>query len=392
MIAVVMFMKVRYSEEMKKQILVYSTSGGICILLYFIIAHFAIIREAFYYVSALAFPFILGFAIAFLLNQPMLFIERRLLGKTKLKQSTKRSISAIGALLLGILIVVLFLWIVIPQLFDSLMMLADKIPGYVEGFQEDVEALIAEHNIDLRQIQDLLGDQSDIFSKITTYFTDLLPQMLSASYQFGKTLMNILIGIVAGLYILLDKERFSRNVKRANYAFLPKGVADYLSKLIHIIEDIFNNFIVGKAIDSLIIGILCYIGLNVFGFPYAPLLAFVVGITNMIPVFGPFIGAVPGILILLIIEPMESLYFALFILVLQQFDGNILGPLILGDKLGLPSLAILFSVCVGGGLFGIVGMFIGVPTFAVLYYAIKELIDYRLEKKQIKPHELELKE
>ena len=272
MIAVVMFMKVRYSEEMKKQILVYSTSGGICILLYFIIAHFAIIREAFYYVSALAFPFILGFAIAFLLNQPMLFIERRLLGKTKLKQSTKRSISAIGALLLGILIVVLFLWIVIPQLFDSLMMLADKIPGYVEGFQEDVEALIAEHNIDLQQIQDLLGDQSDIFSKITTYFTDLLPQMLAASYQFGKTLMNILIGIVAGLYILLDKERFSRNVKRANYAFLPKGVADYLSKLIHIIEDIFNNFIVGKAIDSLIIGILCYIGLNVFHFPYAPLL------------------------------------------------------------------------------------------------------------------------
>lgn len=385
-------MKIKYSEEMKKQILIYSTSGGICILLYFLISQFSVIKESFYYLSSLIFPFILGFAIAFLLNQPMLFIERKLLGKVNIKQKRKRSISAIGAVLLGIMVVVLFLWIVIPQLLDSLMMLVDKIPGYLTSFEKDLEELIARHNINVDQIQGLIDGNSSIFVSITSYFTELVPKMLAASYQFGKTLMNVLIGIVAGLYILLEKERFTRNVKRANYAFLPKGVADYLTKLIHIMEDIFNDFIVGKAIDSFIIGIICYIGLNVLGFPYAPLLAFIVGITNMIPVFGPFIGAIPGILILLIIEPMQAVYFALFILVLQQFDGNILGPLILGDKLGLPSLAILFSVCVGGGLFGVVGMFIGVPTFAVVYYAIKELIDYRLDKKKIQPHELELKD
>ena len=117
-----------------------------------------------------------------------------------------------------------------------------------------------------------------------------------------------------------------------------------------------------------------------------------VAVTALIPVFGAFIGCAVGAFLILLVSPLQCLYFVIFIFILQQFDGNILGPLILGDKLGLPSLAILFSVCVGGGLFGIVGMFIGVPTFAVLYYAIKELIDYRLEKKQIKPHELELKE
>ena len=165
--------------------------------------------------------------------------------------------------------------------------------------------------------------------------------------------------------------------------FFPEEVSKYFHRMSLLSSKIFNNFIVGKAIDSLIIGILCYVGSLIFQFPYALLLSVFVGVTNMIPVFGPFIGAIPGVVILFIIHPITAVYFALFVFALQQFDGNVLGPMILGDKLGLPSIGILFSVCIGGGLFGIVGMFIGVPCFAVFYVAVKEFVHYRLEKKGV---------
>ena len=181
-------------------------------------------------------------------------------------------------------------------------------------------------------------------------------------------------------------------VKKINYAIFPIQASEYLHRMALASADIFNNFIIGKAIDSLIIGILCYIGSLIFQFPYALLLSVFVGVTNMIPVFGPFIGAVPGMFILFIIHPITALYFALFIFVLQQFDGNILGPLILGAKLGLPSIGILFSVVIGGGLFGIIGMFIGVPCFAVIYMAVKEFVAYRLEKKALDLKELSQEE
>ena len=183
--------------------------------------------------------------------------------------------------------------------------------------------------------------------------------------------------------MMMDKERLLRYFKKLNYAVFPKNVAEYTHRLMLSSSQIFNNFIIGKAIDSLIIGILCYVGSVLLGFPYAILLSVVVGVTNMIPVFGPFIGAIPGVVLLFIIHPITAVYYALFILVLQQFDGNILGPLILGDKLGLPSIGILFSVVIGGGLFNVVGMFIGVPCFAVIYMAVREWTHYRLEKRQV---------
>jgi predicted PurR-regulated permease PerM len=255
-------------------------------------------------------------------------------------------------------------------------------PGYVEDFQKFALDFVEKYAIDTQQVTNYITD-TDFFEKLTGFVTDALPQMAKATYAFGSTLLNILLSIMAGLYMLIDKERLSGYAKKINYALFPKEISEYLHRMVLASGDIFNNFIVGKAIDSLIIGILCYIGSLIFQFPYALLLSVIVGVTNMIPVFGPFIGAVPGIVILFIIHPITALYFALFVFALQQFDGNILGPLILGDKLGLPSIGILFSVCVGGGLFGIIGMFIGVPCFAVIYMAVKEFVNYRLKKKEI---------
>lgn len=381
-------MKFRFDEAMQKKILTYTTIAGIAILLFVIFTNFILISKWISSLLGLMSPFILGFAIAFLLNKPMIFIEKKLFKKLRIKASLKRNLSAVIALILGIFIVGLVLALLIPQLMDSVFSLMQNAPEYVKGFQIFIEHLIENNDVDMNQITAMFGE-FDIFNKITTFFSDALPKMISLSYQFTSGLFNVVLGIMAGLYMMIDKEHLVRHVKVANYALFPKPVADYFVILQKNADDVFNNFIIGKAIDSLIIGVLCYIGLTIIDIPYALLLSVIVGVTNMIPVFGPFIGAVPGIIILLLVKPIDSVYFALFILLLQQFDGNILGPLILGDRLGLPSIWILFAVCVGGGLFGVVGMFIGVPMFAIIYSAVRELFYYRLKQKEIVIEELE---
>lgn len=384
-------MKFHFDENMQKKALTYSSVAAIAILLYFIFSNFFTITHWLSSLFRLISPFILGFAIAFLLNKPMDMIEKKVLKKLPMKDSHKRSLSAVLAIILGIIAVSLFLALLIPQLIDSIFSLMQNAPQYITDFQIFINDLIIHYDVDMNQITALFGE-FDVFNRLTTFFSEALPKMISYSYQFTSGLFNIVLGIMAGLYILIDKEDLLHHAKIVNYAIFPKNVADYFVRLQRDAADIFNNFIIGKAIDSLIIGIICYIGLTIMNLPYALLLSVIVGITNMIPVFGPFIGAVPGIIILLLVKPIDAVYFGLFILVLQQFDGNILGPLILGDRLGLPSIWILFAVCVGGGLFGIIGMFIGVPLFAIFYAAIREFMYFRLKQKNLTMEEIETQE
>ncbi len=375
-------MKFYYNEDMKKKIITYSSVALIAIIVFFSIYNFSALKVFVAQLFGLATPFIIGFSIAFLLNQPMMFIETKILGKLKIKPKLKRTLSALSALILGVLVVGLFLALLIPQVLESLSSLVQSAPEYIDKFQDYVMTLIRENNIDINEVTTFFGD-INIFNKLTDFFSNALPGMIKFSLQFTTILFNIVLGIMSAIYIMLDKERLQRSVKLANYAIFPKSVADYFVTLMADATKIFNNFIIGKAIDSLIIGVLCYVGLTIMNMPYALLLSVIIGITNMIPVFGPFIGAVPGILILMIINPILAVYFALFIFALQQFDGNILGPLILGDKLGLSSIWILVSVTIGGSLFGVIGMFIGVPVFAVIYTGLRQYFYYRLEKKNI---------
>ena len=358
---------------------------------YFVFEKSSLIWNGIKSVCSLLTPFILGFAIAFLLNKPMMFIENRLLGNMKFKHKTKRSISAIVSLLFGAFVVCGFASIIVPQLVRSISTLISNFPGYIADTQKFIDSFINSNGLFKDQANVFLSNDK-LLGEISKFVTDLFPQMLQYTYQFGNTLLDIILGIMSALYMLLDKERLLGYCKKITYAIFPREVAKYFHRMSLTSSGIFNDFIVGKAIDSLIIGILCYIGSLIFKFPYALLLSVFVGITNMIPVFGPFIGAIPGIVILFIIHPITALYFALFILVLQQFDGNILGPLILGDKLGLPSIGILFSVCVGGGLFGVVGMFIGVPCFAVIYAALREFVNHRLKQKNLSNDQLTYEE
>lgn len=375
-------MKFNLSDETKLKISTYSIILLVGISIYFAYYHIDAIASILSSVLGLTTPFLLGFALAFLLNKPMMFFENKVFKSWHKRPQLKRNVSAIIAMILAIIVTSIFLSLLLPQLIDSLFSLVKSFPGYVNEFQSFIEQVMRDNNIDVQIVNEYIS-QSSFLETLTEIVTKAIPQMAKITYQLGSTLLNILLGIMSALYMLMDKERLLSYVKKINYALFPEMLSQYMHRMVIASGEIFNNFIIGKAIDSLIIGILCYIGCMIFQFPYALLLAVFVGVTNMIPVFGPFIGAIPGVVILFIIQPMSALYFALFVFALQQFDGNVLGPLILGDKLGLPTIGILFSVFIGGGLFNILGMFLGVPCFAIIYMAIKEYVNYRLEVKQL---------
>ena len=203
----------------------------------------------------------------------------------------------------------------------------------------------------------------------------------SGVYNVVKEILNILIGFVASVYMLLSKDTFHAQLKKMAVAFFPEARCDRLLDVCRRTNKIFSGFIVGKLIDSLIIGVLCYFGMLILKLPYPVLIATIIGVTNIIPFFGPIFGLVPSALLILLINPWQCLYFVIFVLCLQQFDGNILGPHILGDSVGLSSFWILVSITVAGGIFGFSGMVLGVPNFAVFYSLFSDLVNRRLIQK-----------
>ncbi|MGL5978203.1 MAG: AI-2E family transporter [Erysipelotrichaceae bacterium] len=377
-------MKIKLQEEHKSLALALLIVVIVGIGVNYIVLHIPQIKEVASMLTGLLFPFIIGFAIAFLLNKPLIWVETKVLGRWNTKASLKRSIAVVITLLIAIISVGLVVSIILPQIISSLTSLVDQAPYYIENFEQFMGQLMIEFNISADEISNLFGvSQQDVITQLTSFLQEVLPHALLYGIQLTTTIFNVVLGIMAGAYMMLDKERFLRYIRKTLRALFSNGTCDYLLRLGNRANMIFNDFIVGKAIDSAIIGVLCYVGMTIFNFPYAILISVIIGITNMIPVFGPFIGAVPGLIILTIINPINFIYFALFVLALQQLDGNIIGPIILGDKLGLPSLFILFAVVVGGGLFGIVGMFIGVPLFALLASIIKEFLQYRAKQRNI---------
>ena len=229
--------------------------------------------------------------------------------------------------------------------------------------------------------------------------TDLLTrinQMMSfvtvGVFSVVETLFDIAVGVIVSVYVLNSKEKFTGQCKKITYALLSRERANLMLQITRKSHKIFGGFVIGKIIDSIIIGILCFIGLSILDMPYTLLVSVIVGVTNVVPFFGPYIGAIPSAILILLSEPIKGIYFVIFILVLQQFDGNILGPKILGDSTGLSAFWVVFSILLGGGLFGFVGMIMGVPTFAVFYYLVSMFIEQKLERKKLPKESKEYEE
>ncbi len=331
-------------------------------------------------------PFILGIVLAFLIN-PLVGNVHHLLNhfifRNKRQKACKYTSVALSYLiLLGVLAVTIVY--IVPQISESLKELTRSL-GYGYNYVINNTAEIQQKYpfLPMEDIKQLL--LKVVPENIFGYGTDLakfvFPYLYNLSASFIKGFIDVIFGIVISCYIILDKEKISKQIRRIIFAFTNRKQAPVIWDTFRECNHIFNGFLYGKTIDSLIIGILSLIVMSVIQLPYGLLLSVIVGVTNIIPYFGPFIGAIPGVIIYLVIEPKYAIIYVIMILVLQQFDGLYLGPKILGDLTGIKPLWVIFGITVGGAYFGVLGMFLGVPTVAVIMHIINVIMEKKIKKK-----------
>ncbi len=338
-------------------------------------------------------PVLIGLVFAYLVNPIVMFGEKHIFSllskRTKKERKAKkaaRTLSVIGAVLFVLVIVAVLLGMVIPELYSSIERMVVQLPKQVESFTAWIQGFISEESEFANYLEQVLNKGLDYFENWAK--TDFLPQtknimtaVTGGVISVVRVLFNVVIGIIISVYILISKETFIGQAKKLVYALLPAYKGNVLIETVRKGNEIFGGFISGKILDSAIIGVLCFVGLYILKMPYALLVSVIVGVTNVVPFFGPYIGAVPSTILIMLANPIQGLYFVIFILVLQQLDGNIIGPRILGESTGLSSFWVVFAILVGGGLFGFLGMVMGVPVFATFYYMVKRLVSFILRKR-----------
>ena len=335
-------------------------------------------------------PFVIGALLAFILNPAVRKVMQFLEKVCHIRSLKLRKLLAIAItyiIFLGFITVTIFG--IVPQVANSIIELINNIPASI-NYIYDLLDILKEHfpSLDIAGLEKATNDTiPTLLNTLKDFATNLIPAIYTISMYIVNWIVDIVIAIIVSVYMLSDKKQLRNSCKAMVYAFVPQKWVQILVEVLQECNNLFSSFVIGKAIDSLIIGILCFILMNIFRLPYAVLISVIVGITNMIPYFGPFIGAIPGILILLIVSPIKALVFLILILCLQQFDGLILGPKILGNSTGLRPLWIIIASTVGGTVGGVLGMFLGVPIVAFLRYLMNRLIQHRLRKKNYKDAE-----
>lgn len=359
------------------------------ILIYIFVGHFDVTLKLLGKFINLISPFITGAFISFILYPLVHTLYHNIfIGKFHLKAKAAKILSILTAYVIAIGAITILLVFIIPQVYESISDITELLPMWYNNALNFIMAFESEHSgipfVDYEIINEKISSAlPKIVDYLTGILTNLLPLIVSTSMAIVKGVLNFIIAIIVSVYMLSDHKIIFYHFKRLIYAILPKKTADTARTIMHESSNIFSSFIIGKLLDSLIIGIICFICMTVFRFPYAVLISVIVGITNIIPYFGPYIGGFIGGIIILIVSPIKVIFWAILILVIQQFDGLYLGPKILGQKTGLRPLWIIFSITVGGSLFGVIGMFLGVPCVAVMSYILNLIIEHFLKKKEI---------
>lgn len=366
-----------------------------CILFFFMLFRFNGFASGWKMITQAAQPIIIGLVLAYLLNPVMTLCEKffyKHLSKKMKKEEKAKRVSRLlgitGAILFLLIVIILLIAAIVPALVTSISRLVETLPGNMEDFIN----LIQSGKLGDFEVTDTIGN---MLTKITDWVENwfsktMLPQVQKYLLQVTtgvismiKTIANFVIGIFVASYVLVIKEQLIGQSKKLVFAVFKPRQGNVIVELVSKADEIFGGFIIGKLIDSAIIGLICYIGCVIMRIPDSLLVAVIVGVTNIIPVFGPFIGAVPSLLLVVIQSPWHALYLLVFIILLQQVDGNIIGPKILGNSTGLSTFWVMFSILIGGGLFGFFGMLLGVPVFAMIYYIIRRLVNYGVSKKAL---------
>ena len=368
------------------------------ILFYMALRFLPDLRKAMGRLLKILSPFIWGFVITYLIAPLMRLLERsvfgplcrRLFAKSKKSDGSKlaRGLAVLVSELTMVAVLTALVYLILPQLYSSIETIVKNGPDYLRDLSAWVTGLLDNHPEITKYVQEALNTlNTDIMSwvsnKLLPGVGNLVTSLIEGGYVVVQGVYNLLIGIIVSIYLLSDLEHFTAALRKLNYSWFSLETAEKVREAVEFTDRTFMGFISGKLLDSAIIGLICYIVCAILNMPYALLVSVIVGATNIIPFFGPFIGAVPSALIILMVDPLKCLIFIVFIIILQQIDGNFIGPKILGSSIGITSFWVLFSIVVGAGLFGFAGMVLGVPVFVVLYTFLTRNVEERLKKSDL---------
>ncbi|MCQ2508458.1 MAG: AI-2E family transporter [Dorea sp.] len=368
--------------------------GGI--IFYFVLLRLPNLSEAVSKIIHVIMPVVYGCIFAYVLNPIVKLVDSRLvpflisknMKKTKAEQLS-RALGVTLSIVFMIAVIVLLCNMLIPELYKSIRRVVILLPYQMDHYVEQISQIAIHDNSTIGNIIDTaINEGSNMLENwlrtgLLDKSNEWMRNLSEGVFSIVGVIMNLLIGLIISIYLLFGKEKFGRQAKKIVYAMLSPRNANLVLHFTTKTDEIFGGFVISKVVDSAIIGVICFFGLTILKMPYSLLVSVIVGVTNIIPFFGPYIGAVPSTILILLVSPRQGLYFVIFVLVLQQFDGNILGPKIMGNSIGLSAFWVIVAILLGGGLFGLPGMLVGVPTFAVLYYMIDLFLQNKLEKKKL---------
>lgn len=363
---------------------------AVTLLMILTIFKFNTILKLFSVIFKVLSPVLWGIVIAYILNPVMMAIEKlftKIFCKKKPHNIAKRRTSVFITTVLTISLIAFLGYMIIPEIRDSIVAIPQKIKPGLSNIQDWASSLLKDHpefkEYFNKQIDSLDSYSEKLTSSLTTTISNYFPEVSKGIINVLISLKDFVLGFIVSIYLLLSKDSLIAQFKKIMFAIFKKKTCEKATIIYRNSNKMFTGFISGKIIDSAIIGVIAYIFLMILGFKNAVLLSVIIGVTNVIPFFGPFIGAIPCGFLVLIEQPQKLLLFIIFVLILQQFDGNILGPKILGNSTGLPAFWVLFAIFLGGGLFGFAGMLLGVPTFAVIYSIFRTYIETKLQTKKL---------
>lgn len=359
-------------------------------LLALFVSNISVVADALKMLVKVLAPLIWGVVIAYLIDPVRIKIEsviKLLIERKKPHPRFSRMLATILSVLFFLIVLAAIVAIILPQLIDSVIGIFDNFPSYIMSFEQFFDKLLINHP----NITGYINDQFDEIQKtLIGYVNDMVPKLGNLMLKIKDGAMGVIlglkdfvIGIIVAVYFLLDKEHFHAQFKKISCALFPKQFAEGFFMICHRTNESFSGFVSGKIVDSIIMSILCFICMKIFNFNYALLISVIIGVTNIVPFFGPIFGAIPSALLLLVSAPNQVIGFLVMVVVLQQIDGNIIGPKILGNSTGLSAFWVIFAIIISSGFFGFMGMLVGVPVFAVIYSLVDEYIEYLLKKKSM---------
>ena len=376
-----------FNKENMKKVMIIVAFG---VILFWGLENLQLIGNTIGFIFKLIFPFIVGLAIAFILNVIVNVLEHKIFDKLNNKNifyRFKRPISITISILLLLLIIMFLVFLVVPELVKTVSMFAQNIPSVGENIKQWLENITTNYPEISNQIKNINLDWDSINESIIEYAQTGLGAILNGSITFIMStisgIVNFVVGFIFAFYILLQKENLIRQTKKLLYAYLPNKIANKIIHISKVTNKTFNNFATGQLTEAFILGLLCCIGMLILGLPYAVTIGVLVGFTSLIPLVGAFIGAAVGVVLIVVSSPIKAVIFVIFIIILQQIEGNLIYPKVVGNSVGLSGMWVMVAITVGGSAFGLIGMIICVPIASVVYTIMSDRIKIRLRKKHL---------